>query len=841
MDTDLRGRDDVLDRVVASVRGGDHVLVRGPRGVGRSALLDALEVLLVDEGRLVTRVTGTAATRHARLAAVAAVLPAMPSADTDAIVAATARLLGAAPARRCVLVDDVHLLDPASLAVVVATITGGGAPLVLTAPDDVPSAVAALALDRRLRVVELPPLDSDHVRDVLEAAGQPTEDADAVTGLTGGIPRLVHAAVADRREGHGDVGPAFVGAVDHHLADLPTDHVATLRLLAIGSTLPLATAQALAGDALELLEQRSLVQLVEHDDGPRVRPTIPGLVPAMVSGPDTLRRRRLRTLVGTALLRTDEVGPGDRARAARWVLDDGGTVPPEELTAAATDALVVGELPLAIRLGRTAIDAAQDAVTPAAAHVLGEALARAGRADEAEEILADSLAGVPAEPWRTRLALVRARNLAFGFDRPDRSLAVLDDIGGGDPAAEVLADRVLYSFMVGDHERVIEDAASVLADDVGGPARLTTLCTVALVHGLRADPAETSRALAEAEPLVARHGHAVPLAREQLGTSRILSLLAAGRIDEAVDVATRARVEGADGAAATDPVLLNVNESHVRHLWGDLVGAAAALERAAAVSLDPHGLQGTLPAHRVRIAADRGALTPALAAAVPPPGPRTHPRQLVWDAWATAVVALADGRAQDGTAVLRHWAAALAEARHHLWAAELLTVAVRWDAAGDPVARELEAVADACPGADGVAALARFGRAMADRDAARLHASARELAGAGHRLAATEAAMAAARAAQAATPVGLRASTFAAVQRVGLRGARTPLLALDVPTLTDRELEVAMRAPGTPSRAIAEALHITTRTVENHLHAIYRKLDVDGREGLATVIEGTDG
>ena len=68
-------------------------------------------------------------------------------------------------------------------------------------------------------------------------------------------------------------------------------------------------------------------------------------------------------------------------------------------------------------------------------------------------------------------------------------------------------------------------------------------------------------------------------------------------------------------------------------------------------------------------------------------------------------------------------------------------------------------------------------------------------------------------------------------------GANTPALSLaqDVERLSSREHEVALLAAnGLTSRAIAERLYVSKRTVDNHLQRIYTKLGVTGRHQLAT-------
>lgn len=71
-------------------------------------------------------------------------------------------------------------------------------------------------------------------------------------------------------------------------------------------------------------------------------------------------------------------------------------------------------------------------------------------------------------------------------------------------------------------------------------------------------------------------------------------------------------------------------------------------------------------------------------------------------------------------------------------------------------------------------------------------------------------------------------------------GARTPALALgsSVAPLTRREREIAaLAASGLPSRDIAARLHLSVRTVDNHLQNVYTKLGIAGRNDLSAAPE----
>ena len=59
--------------------------------------------------------------------------------------------------------------------------------------------------------------------------------------------------------------------------------------------------------------------------------------------------------------------------------------------------------------------------------------------------------------------------------------------------------------------------------------------------------------------------------------------------------------------------------------------------------------------------------------------------------------------------------------------------------------------------------------------------------------------------------------------------------------LTAREQEIAaLVATGRRSRAIADELFLSHRTVETHLARIYRKLNVSSRTALAHRLQGSD-
>ncbi|MCU1359481.1 MAG: HTH-type transcriptional regulator malT, partial [Ilumatobacteraceae bacterium] len=132
--------------------------------------------------------------------------------------------------------------------------------------------------------------------------------------------------------------------------------------------------------------------------------------------------------------------------------------------------------------------------------------------------------------------------------------------------------------------------------------------------------------------------------------------------------------------------------------------------------------------------------------------------------------------------------------------------------------------------------------ALASGDADELAAVATELESLGACLLAAEAAASAGQRFAAAGDQRRAAALSATSHRLAARceGARTPgLQTFDAPSpLTDREREIAtLAARGLTSRAIAEQLVVSTRTVENHLQRVYMKLGVTGRAELTDLLD----
>jgi DNA-binding CsgD family transcriptional regulator len=74
------------------------------------------------------------------------------------------------------------------------------------------------------------------------------------------------------------------------------------------------------------------------------------------------------------------------------------------------------------------------------------------------------------------------------------------------------------------------------------------------------------------------------------------------------------------------------------------------------------------------------------------------------------------------------------------------------------------------------------------------------------------------------------------LRAAGVRPRRAVSTGVDALTVSERRVAEMAAIPGTTNRDIAQALFVTTKTVEIHLSATYRKLDITKRSELAGVL-----
>ncbi|CAM5273504.1 LuxR family transcriptional regulator AbsR2 [Streptomyces griseorubiginosus] len=290
------GRQDELELIRGSVAGGRHgIVVTGPAGRGKTLL-----VTEAVRGTDCARATGTPETRDLPFAAFAHLLP-----DTVSLHRAVQLLSGV----RLLLVDDAHLLDDASAALVHQLAVHGRTRLLVVATEGAraPGAITRLWTGELLPRLDLEPLPREETAQLL-AAGAGGLEALTVSRLhrlCQGDLRLLRELVGAVREqgllsrvpdsGEWEWrGPVPVTAtVRERLADLldradPGER-ATLDRLAFGEPLPV-DADTLDLGALEVLEADGLVHIDDHGTASLAHP-LHGPVLRSVAG--RLRARRL--------------------------------------------------------------------------------------------------------------------------------------------------------------------------------------------------------------------------------------------------------------------------------------------------------------------------------------------------------------------------------------------------------------------------------------------------------------------------------------------------------------------------------------------------------------------
>lgn len=305
-------------------------VLAGPAGAGRSRLAMAA-VTAGGHDPATCWVAGTAAARQVPLGAFGPLLPDF----TCAGGADGARLRRVATVLRSrgttlLAVDDAHLLDDASAALLHHLALRSGIAIVATLRSGTPApdAVTALWKDHHMPRLELAPLDAARTRDLVEAVLDGQVESHTATRLwemTRGNLVLLRQLVVDEV----DAGRLRLAAgvwlwsgnltVSGRLADLldaqiGTPGAAALRaaeLVAAGGPLDLGVLEELVGaESIEDAEQCGLLTVDTVDTaGPTARLTLPLYGPLLASRSGAARRMRLRTKLATA---------GRSARGTGW-------------------------------------------------------------------------------------------------------------------------------------------------------------------------------------------------------------------------------------------------------------------------------------------------------------------------------------------------------------------------------------------------------------------------------------------------------------------------------------------------------------------------------------------
>ncbi|MFK4100446.1 LuxR C-terminal-related transcriptional regulator [Streptomyces sp. NPDC019531] len=369
------GREDELELVRRSVAGGRHgIVVTGPAGRGKTRL-----VTEAVRGTDCARVAGTPETRKLPFAAFAHLLP-----ETVSLHRAVQLLSGV----RLLLVDDAHLLDDASAALVHQLALHARTRLVVVATDgaQAPGAISRLWTGELLPRLALEPLPREETAQLLAAGAGALEalTVNRLHRLCRGDLRLLRELVDAVREqgqlirvpdsaewqwrGPVPITPAVRERTAHLLDRTGPGERETLEQLAFGEPLPM-NAETFDLYVLEGMEADGLVHVDDHGT---VRLADPLHGPVLRAAAGRLRARRLaRTPADcmaaleteTATL-TRAIGEKDvravPAPVGEWLLDEGAGIPPRHAAARARFARLRGELREAASWAREGLRATAD-------------------------------------------------------------------------------------------------------------------------------------------------------------------------------------------------------------------------------------------------------------------------------------------------------------------------------------------------------------------------------------------------------------------------------------------------------------------------------------------------
>ncbi|KWV30122.1 LuxR family transcriptional regulator [Micromonospora rifamycinica] len=878
------GRTDELTRLRAAVREGRGrgLFVSGSAGIGKSRLLREGVAALPPDRYALSFVAASTATSALPFGGLAPVLPAeQPAGLSPAGVLrwGVDVLREQAAGRRIVLaIDDAHLLDPPSAALVHLLARAENTTVLgtLRSGEQIPLPVRALWTDDLVEHTELAPLGPADTTDLLAAILTGPVDAgtaERLFRLSAGNPlllrELVLAASAGgelvrsyglwRWTGRLELAPSLTDLVDTRIGRLEPGVRTVVELVAFGEPLGLHLLEQAADPAdVEAAEERGLISVGAGGRRADARLAHPLYGEVIRRRCPVSRTRRLQAQLAERLERVGARRRGDLLRVAVWRLNSGTAQDPALLLDAAGQAFTRYDVPLATRLARAALDA--DGGFPAA-ELLATLLMFGDRPAEAVDVLDGVADDVVSEERRCRWLTVHGMVGYWGLSRQstvDTLAAAGHTLADPGHRARLRAFEAIMRLHGLDVDTAVRISRSVLDHPAAGvAARELARSTVAHADAARgrflANAAAIDRVQAEAANWRADMPYlhlAMELAR---GTRLTLTGDLAG-IDAIV------ADEFADQADAGDFRLgtgyLSILQAYAARLRGRGDDALRASLDACVVLATSRVFAGLAHAERAQAAALRGD-----------------------EATAREAMAEADRVQTPGMAVLQPW---LEQARGSVLAAggdltgaaghlgelagrlhadglaghEVLVLhdLVRLGQAGAPVGPAgadgsrrtvAQRLADLTGEVDGdlTPLLARHARAAAENDGSALLAAADDFAKLHLTLWAVDATATALhgwrrdRSTSAATAHERLAALLARCDRL-----RTPALDALRPALSARELEVAgLAAAGATSRVIAGRLFLSTRTVENHLQRVYGKLGITSRAQLGAALRSVPG
>lgn len=876
----LVGRQEELEFLAASVvEDSLSWVVAGQAGVGKSRLVTELLDRVIDAEISVVTVRATRATASIPFGAFARWIPDIDVAaesetgpDRLQLLTSLSAALTSDGRRTVVAVDDAHLLDDGSAALVLHLAADARVSIIATvrSGERCPDAVTSLWKEALADRVDLQALSEAETALLLEHALGDVEPAALrrVWTLTRGVPLFVRELVR-AAEDQGvlvRVGQrwCWVGSlarsdrlkevIAERLGSSAGEERRLAEILAIGEPLSVSIIDVLGlGSQLPSAELHGLVTVHEPNDfdDPVVHLVHPFYGEVLRAEIPPVRGRAHRTALVRAALDL-EWDRRDPLLVAQWALGSDVLLDAPILIAAARRALALSDWNLTERLSAVDTPGAQST----ALLVRTIALMNQQGWDEAMVAFTErALSSLSASPSPTAAGEVGRVMSSMLYGRPQYSVT-FDEVTAAVSNLPIAYRRVVLvhcalQAMIAarpDHAvRLAELARSPsgsLADDI----EVQALAMLAFAWVMQARPAEALRTLETIGDRVPEVLAADPIPGNPAGPASTwaycFGLVLDGRIDEAVASAHLVHDAAVMGGSVADQALTATVAARMQLFAGRPTTARRLAEGALASCLEIGQYASVAwPACIVGLAAT---LTGDLkrVAEVLEWAEFQCPRlnQLEAQAIRIWMSAAAGDLSAARAAQVESAEQATADGFH---AVALFALHDLARLGGTEMAADrLQSVPSAGDGPYAVAVRTHVAALLAG-DALALSAVADRFEAMGATLIAAEAA---AQEAALHSATGRKASAAAARGRAATlvarcEGARTPALRSlhqhpDVTFLTDREREVAcLAASGLTNREIATRLFISVRTVTTHLYRCYAKLGVNQRDHLAAMLD----
>jgi tetratricopeptide (TPR) repeat protein len=473
-----------LEQVLEACKGGkDGALVVGDAGVGKTALArEAAEIWTRDGGRVIW-IGGTESSSRFTFGALVGVASILDPADfigsaklfLESVVGANGVL---------VVVDDAHLLDPASATLVhrLALMPDRIALLVTMDPSQPsPDAIRRLAKDRLLGLIELGPFTRETAAKALAGilgghVEHPT--CDRLFELSGGNPYLLRelvsagtlSGVLTEKNGawswRGDVpaNPRLNDLVALRLAKATPEVHRMLELLCLSEPLTLEQlTDAVGAEVVATAESADLVQIERLGDSAEVRFTHALCAQLVRAGLGQVRTRQAYQLLEKVLGNFPVHSSADRLKRAAVRLESPDRRPDDAETFTEASRLARPDYELAERFARAALDAGGGFN---ALDYLVDALLWQGKVDDAKQVVEMVTTDLTTEE-RAYFSLRWARMLWWiTGERPDGVVEAEANSAGLSATARLasIARQAAMAATAGRGPIVVSTALEVLAD-----------------------------------------------------------------------------------------------------------------------------------------------------------------------------------------------------------------------------------------------------------------------------------------------------------------------------------------------------------------------------------------